>query len=239
MKLQLKLKPKFALRLKGKAVPPPSQFPPLSPALREWLNGKSTPGPYLGEIDMSAVPSVGGPLKCYWIGSSEWMGTLWPNDGRHVSRAQDAWPDRILEAFNNMKLYGTVEAPKPKLRFKQPEGKPVFRLKLKLKEPTAKQEGMPDTKGDSSHTGDSVPSVVTSGNERPSGGLSLKTPASPVGSKLKLKPKEITEDFLDGMSEPKGIENHPLVLAKKAKLSLKLKPKLRLKPKSKLQLKRK
>ena len=42
----------------------------------------------------------------------------------------------------------------------------------------AARDVMPDTKGDSSRTGDSAPGVVTTGNERPSGGPALKIPAS-------------------------------------------------------------
>ena len=52
----------------------------------------------------------------------------------------------------------------------------------KAKEQARAQEKMPDTKGDSSRTGNSAPGVVTSGNERPSGGLAPNPPA-PVAAR--------------------------------------------------------
>lgn len=55
--------------------------------------------------------------------------------------------------------------------------KPVKTSKPAEKKAAAARKPMPDTKDDSSRTGDSTPSVVTSGNERPSGSVPLKSSA--------------------------------------------------------------
>ena len=67
-----------------------------------------------------------------------------------------------------------LEAEREKIRA---EEQAKLQREQQAKEQARAREPMPDTKGDSSRTGDSAPGVVTSGNERPSGGFAHNSPA--------------------------------------------------------------
>jgi hypothetical protein len=74
---------------------------------------------------------------------------------------------------------------------------------------------MPDTKGGSPRTGDSAPDAVTSGNERPSGGLSPNSHASaaaPTDDELikDIEKRVKRKDFDSAFDLARGIQDQDL-----------------------------